>query len=84
MPREPIPGGLMCSRGGRRTKCATPGCSGRADFLCDFPLAGKRAGKTCSRAMCERCRRAQSPGVDYCEPHARQTSFATAAPETWK
>jgi hypothetical protein len=68
----PIPGGvaIVCGRGQRSKPCATVGCGGRGDFLCDYPLAGKASGRTCDRAMCERCRRPQRKGVDYCGPHA--------------
>ncbi len=59
MPCEPFPlaGGvaIICSRGRRRKTCATPGCNRTATKLCDFPLEGKRAGKTCDRDMCDAC-----------------------------
>jgi len=88
MPCERIPfaGGvaIVCSRGRRRQRCATPGCGGDAVALCDFPLAGRKSGTTCSRAMCARCVRPQGESVDYCAAHAKQTTIAPAAPETWK
>jgi hypothetical protein len=60
---------IACSRGGRTPPCATPGCGGRGQFLCDYPLAGKRTGKTCDRAMCARCRVSMGPERDFCASH---------------
>lgn len=38
--------------------------------LCDYPLAGAKAGKTCSVRLCDSC--AVTMGdVDYCAPHAK-------------
>jgi len=70
-----IPGGvaIICSRGGRRRYCVV--CGRLAGFLCDFPLAGKKNGRTCSRPLCERCKRSQAPALspgdslDYCPTH---------------
>lgn len=61
---------ITCSRGQRTPACKTPGCGGRGQFLCDYPLEGKRAGKTCDRPMCDRCRVSMGPGRDYCASHA--------------
>src|SRR6266404_2980040 len=46
---------IICSRGQRRTRCSTPGCNRQASKLCDFPLAGAKAGKTCDRGLCASC-----------------------------
>jgi hypothetical protein len=40
-------------------------------LLCDFPLRGKKAGATCSKATCGRCVTAIGPNRDLCPPHAR-------------
>lgn len=46
--------GFVCSRGQRRKACSE--CKVRpATLLCDFPLSGRKAGKTCDRALCRRC-----------------------------
>lgn len=64
----------VCSRGVRTKACSSCGAP-RAPFLCDWPLAGKRAGATCSRALCARCRNVQpavdgqAEPLDYCGPH---------------
>lgn len=71
---------IACGRGRQeRRRCDTPGCSGRAVALCDWPLSGPKAGKTCSRAMCAQCRRPQEPEVDYCRTHHDQAK-ATSTP----
>lgn len=55
--RVPFPGGVgfVCSRG----RQAGPRCSGcgstRTVALCDFPLRGPKAGKTCDRPLCRAC-----------------------------
>jgi hypothetical protein len=46
--------GFICSRGRARTRpcveCGTPSTK-----LCDYPLEGKRKGKTCDRPLCDAC-----------------------------
>lgn len=69
---------IVCSRGQRRRKCQFPGCVDTVVALCDFELAGAKAGKTCDMAVCSRHRRPQ-PGKgsdgsdhrDYCPTHDR-------------
>lgn len=71
--RFDLPGGgyaIVCSRGRKpRAKCSA--CNVRVhELLCDFPLSGKKAGKTCSRKLCSAC--AVKVGeLDYCPPHAK-------------
>lgn len=43
--------GFVCTSG-RMRRC---GCGERERSQCDYPLAGKRAGATCSRSLCPRC-----------------------------
>lgn len=77
MPCRPIPGGYACSRGSHRKRCSV--CSSRpATKLCDYPLRGAKAGRTCDAALCDRCAVRQGGGVfgqpetiDYCPAHAR-------------
>lgn len=66
---------IVCSRGVRRKRCSTNGCVGTEVALCDYPLSGRKAGKTCDRSMCARCRHAQGPDVDYCPVHANQKTL---------
>lgn len=77
--RVDFPGGMAfaCSRGVKRERCDTPGCGRPSVALCDWLLAGKKAGKTCDRRMCEGCRTSVGEDRDYCPAHAR----ATEAPE---
>jgi len=63
---------IMCSRGkSTATRCSVTGCQNAATYLCDYPLAGDKAGKTCDRPVCNVHRHIVSPKVDYCPPHAR-------------
>lgn len=56
----------------RQRRAACSSCAHREhDVLCDAPLAGKRAGKTCSRKLCRGCAVALAPGLDLCMPHAK-------------
>lgn len=67
--------GIAC--GIRGEPCAEPNCGAPHEFLCDFPLAGKKAGKTCSRKLCKGCAKVQAEkatdGTDrhYCPAHDR-------------
>lgn len=68
--RIDFPGGMgfACSRGLNRERCDT--CGKPAVALCDYPLAGTKAGKTCDRKMCGTCRVKAGEGKDYCRAHA--------------
>lgn len=71
---------IVCDRGRKPAKCTA--CKERPHSrLCDFPLTGDKAGKTCSVRLCDRCAvRAVRDGkeVDYCPPHARIVADAAA------
>ena len=83
MPCNPVnlPGdayAIVCTRGGRRPKpCAY--CGMPSSRLCDYPLRGPKAGKTCDEPMCTRCATRPDPreDVDYCRAHA--AAIATEA-----
>lgn len=45
---------FICNRSQRSARCSVAGCSSRASLQCDFPLAGRKAGKTCDRHLCAR------------------------------
>lgn len=70
--------GFICSRGSRsRAKCSIDGCTKPATKLCDFPLKGKKIGKTCDRKLCDAHAVKQpiktidpNESVDYCPTHA--------------
>lgn len=69
-----IPGGgaaIVCSR---RKSCSV--CGAPSDKLCDYPLTGEKAGKTCDRPLCRRCTAHRPPDVDYCPAHARMVEEA--------
>lgn len=60
--------GWACTRGSSE-RCQE--CGGRASKLCDYPLRGAKAGKTCDAKLCARCAVNVAPDRDYCGPHAR-------------
>lgn len=77
MPCTPISGktpdghewtGISCTRGSSKKDlgmCMTSGCSGRAEFLCDFPSSTKN-GKTCDTKCCRRCAKQVGENVHHC------------------
>ena len=64
-----VPGGqaIVCSRGETK-RCS---CGNRMTKLCDWPLTGGKAGKTCDRPMCDKCATRVGPNRDFCPAHAR-------------
>ena len=44
---------VVCSRSSPRKRCAQ--CGAPATKLCDFPLAGAKAGRTCDKPLCAKC-----------------------------
>lgn len=78
--------GIVCSRGQRSKTCSA--CKrNRATLECDWPLAGKKAGKTCDRALCRPCallvKSANGDTVDYCPAHAEQHKAGACRPGAW-
>lgn len=63
-------GMIICSRGARPIRCHV--CGVACDKLCDFPLAGAKAGHTCDKPMCPRHSiHIEGQDLDYCLTHAR-------------
>jgi hypothetical protein len=72
--------GFVCGRGQSLKRCD---CGRPHTKLCDYALRGKKLGKTCDKALCDRCAvkhgdvqriddaRGQTDTVDYCQAHAR-------------
>lgn len=60
---------ILCDRGGQSKRCSV--CGRKATKLCDFPLRGKLAGKTCDKDLCDKCAVSVGHSVDYCPAHAR-------------
>jgi hypothetical protein len=64
--------GWACTRGQRAKPCRQ--CGRPSTKLCDYPLRGAKAGKTCDVPMCSRCAttvgRSGSDTIDYCRVHA--------------
>jgi len=65
--------GVVHQRGRRRQRLC--GCGVEAEFLCDFPLRGAKAGMTCSALLCSSCAsvvRVTTMGpIHYCAAHIR-------------
>lgn len=61
--------GWACSRDQRQPRCAV--CGAPSTKLCDQPLTGPKAGKTCDRPLCARCAVHVGPDRDLCPAHAR-------------
>lgn len=60
--------GFICGRKDRVKTCVH--CGRPPSKLCDFPLKGAKAGKTCDRPVCEQCATHVEPDTDYCMTHA--------------
>jgi hypothetical protein len=74
-----LPGGahaIICGRGSRPRPCSV--CGRPHSKLCDFPLRGAKAGKTCDRTLCDQCAVHQEPDLDYCPAHAKLLGVACA------
>lgn len=74
---------IVCRRGGRRAPAKRCKCGKPASLLCDFPLKGRKAGKTCDRPLCSGCaerQRTTADGdtVDFCPAHARQLNLGVS------
>lgn len=79
MPCAPAPfNGFICTRGPRRS-CKAPGCGKAMAFLCDWPLHGAAAGKTCSFPMCPTHAHQVGPDVHYCPAHGARDRADKAA-----
>jgi len=59
--------GFACHRG-PLPSCK---CGRRGTKQCDFPLTGRKAGKTCDVHLCDRCATNVAPDRDYCPAHVR-------------
>jgi len=68
MPCKHRDGMIICSRATFSKPCKY--CGRPHEKLCDFPLTGDKAGKTCDFPMCRRCAYHVNPDSDYCRPHA--------------
>lgn len=58
-------------------RCSVPGCSSRGEYLCDFPLKGKKEGQTCDRPMCRRHAKLIKHNTHYCPAHAKAVQEKT-------
>lgn len=58
---------ITCTSGAKRA--APCDCGSPHAFLCDFPLSGEKAGQTCDRRLCSRCRM-HIGSIDLCRAHA--------------
>lgn len=62
--------GFMCGRAARKLDpcrwCGKPHTK-----LCDYPLRGAKAGKTCDAPICDDCATSIGPDRDLCPAHAK-------------
>lgn len=66
-------GGFMCGSRQRAPQCGA--CkTATSTALCDHPLVGAKAGKTCDMPLCGRCRVQTGPDRDLCPAHAKATN----------
>jgi hypothetical protein len=62
---------IACTRG-RRTGQRCEVCGAHSvDKLCDYPLRGSKAGKTCDKKLCRHCAVSVGSNKDYCPAHHR-------------
>lgn len=65
-----VGGGFICGPRGRKTRCkGSPSCARLSSLLCDFPLDGKKKGKTCDIPLCATCARTMAADLHYCPVH---------------
>jgi hypothetical protein len=70
---------IVCSRTDTRKRCVV--CQSSRDLrLCDFPLQGGKAGRTCDRPVCGAHATHEAPDTDYCPSHAGTTPGRPVAP----
>jgi hypothetical protein len=62
--------GFICTPRERSKPCKY--CGRPSSKLCDYPLRGAKAGKTCDIPMCDRCATHIDPDSDYCKAHAEE------------
>ncbi len=77
---HPLPGGGFVCTGHSRRRSKPCACGAPSTRLCDFPLKGKKTGKTCDAPICDRCAAAFGDEIDYCPPHAKLAAAAVTAP----
>jgi hypothetical protein len=58
---------IVCTRGTKRKVCRW--CARTHTKLCDYPLRGAKAGKTCSAEMCDAHAHEVGPDQHFCPPH---------------
>ena len=63
--------GIICTRGGRRSYCSSPGCTNYSEKLCDYPVTRAGVQGTCDAKLCMRHATHVGPDRDYCPPHAK-------------
>ncbi len=72
---------IHCRRGRVHTKepCSAPSCTTPHTRFCDFPLRGRKAGRTCDAKLCDSHATCAAPGKHHCPPHAILTLKENAA-----
>lgn len=64
---------IACSRGRRKAAPPCAACGRPSTKQCDYPLRGKKTGKTCDRHLCNACAvvvgSESGDSVDFCKAH---------------
>jgi hypothetical protein len=60
--------GFACGSRSRAKPCK---CGRKSTKLCDHPLTGKLAGKTCDAPLCDHCSTSAGPDRDLCPVHVK-------------
>jgi hypothetical protein len=63
--------GIVCTRGGRRSYCSSPGCTNYSEKLCDYPVTHAGVAGTCDAKLCGKHAVHVGHDRDYCGPHAK-------------
>lgn len=65
--------GFACTRGSSQTKPCS--CGARGEYLCDYPLKGKKEGQTCDRSICRThaklIKKTAEGSIHYCPVHQK-------------
>lgn len=78
MPCKPIGGpgwsGFVCTRGSS-SQMKPCSCGAQGEYLCGFPLRGKKAGQTCNRPICrihaKLIKKTAEGDIHYCPVHQK-------------
>ena len=62
---------FMCTRGRGQQAATRCSCGRVAEYLCDFPLRGEKAGRTCDKPICSDHAKLIKHNTHYCPDHQK-------------